>query len=93
MNDSFVLKVLLLMVLSVLGIIVSAYYGSKVGELQGTDALVEDLAMKSAGKKAVTLIELNETGEYIGFTLVGIVSGFTVGYLIPSLFPQKIKKG
>lgn len=34
-------------------------------------------------------IELGIEGEYVGFGLAGAVSGFVIGYLIPSVFGAK----
>lgn len=38
-------------------------------------------------------IELDEAGEYIGFTVAGAISGFIIGYMIPVIFEKPKPKG
>jgi len=38
------------------------------------------------------LWNLGQTGEYIGFGFAGVVAGFIIGYLIPSVFYNEGEK-
>ncbi|MEE8402194.1 MAG: hypothetical protein V3R93_00405 [Candidatus Hydrothermarchaeaceae archaeon] len=67
----------------------SAYFGSRVGGLEGTDGIVEDMAAESGQKVPVTPITLDQTGEHIGFALTGILGGFVVGYFWPFVFYRR----
>jgi hypothetical protein len=87
--DAFTKNALIGSTILITVMIFSAYFGSQVGELDGTDGLVEDLAAASAQKTPRTLVELDEKGEYFGFGLAGMLSGFVIGYLWPSLFPRR----
>ena len=50
--------------------------------------VIEDYA-KELGLTIGHPIELGIEGEYIGFGLAGVISGFVIGYLLPSVFDGK----
>jgi hypothetical protein len=50
--------------------------------------VIEDQA-RALGITVGHPIELGMEGEYIGFGLAGVVAGFVIGYLIPSVFNGK----
>jgi hypothetical protein len=92
--DTFTKYALILMTAIVAAMIVSTYvgyivFGSSIFETRYL-TVIED----SARQLGVTIghpIELGIEGEFIGFTLAGVISGFIIGYLIPSVFGQKEK--
>lgn len=67
-------------------IILGAYYGSRLGDLGGTDALVEGMAVEVGKKEASTPVSLSQLGENISFTLAGLVAGTIFGYYMTTLF-------
>lgn len=87
--DTFTKNALIVSAVLIAIMVVSTYFGSQVGELEGTDGLVEDMAAESAQKTPKTLVELDENGEYVGFGMAGVLSGFFIGYLWPSIFPRR----
>ena len=76
--------VTVLMVCTYVGYLV---FGSSIFETKYL-TVIEDQA-RQLGLTFGHIIELGETGEYIGFTLAGVIAGFVIGYLIPSVFYQK----
>jgi membrane protein DedA with SNARE-associated domain len=62
-------------------------FGSSIFETKYL-TVIEDQA-KQLGLVFGHVIELGETGEYVGFTLAGVIAGFVIGYLIPLVFYQK----
>jgi hypothetical protein len=52
----------------------------------GTDATVNEKAGEGEPILPFTIGPLGEMGEYIGFGMAGVVGGFIVGYIIPSIF-------
>lgn len=75
------------------------YAGAALGHtgLEGTDSKVEEQAAQSGphGEKTPhsSLYELDQNGEYIGFTIVGIVGGLAAGYLWAMVFDEVSGKG
>lgn len=53
-------------------------------DLDGTDGIVEEAAASTKGLEANVIIPSVEAygdmGEYVGFTLAGIIAGFIFGY-------------
>jgi ABC-type cobalt transport system substrate-binding protein len=86
--DRFTKYALLTMSVIVSVMIVSAYVGTAVlGQgMGGTDATVNEKAGESEPILPLTIGPLGEMGEYIGFGMAGVVGGFIVGYIVPSLF-------
>ena len=76
--------VAVLMVCTYVGYVI---FGSSIFETKYL-TVIEDQA-KQLGLTFGHVIELGETGEYVGFTLAGVIAGFVIGYLIPSVFYQK----
>ena len=76
--------VAVLMVCTYVGYLV---FGSSIFETAYL-TVIEDQA-RQFGLTFGHVIELGETGEYVGFTLAGIIAGFVIGYLIPLVFYQK----
>jgi uncharacterized membrane protein len=87
--DAFTKNAVVISIVLVMLMMVSAYFGSQKGALEGTDGLVEDMAAASAQKVPRSLVELDEKGEYVGFGIVGAISGFIIGYLWPSVFYRR----
>ncbi len=90
--DKFTKYALLTMIAIVAVLMVSTYvgyliFGSSIFETKYL-TVIEDQA-RQFGLAFGHVIELGETGEYIGFTLAGVIAGFFIGYLIPSVFEQK----
>jgi len=77
-------------------VIVFFYVGTALGskDLAGTDGKVEEAAAQSGNKTPhASLIELDQNGEYVGFTSVGVIGGFAAGYLWAMVFDEANGKG
>ena len=90
--DKFTKYTLITMIAIVAGMVISTYvgfvmFGSSIFETRYV-TVIEDQA-RQLGLAFGHVIELGATGEYVGFTLAGVISGFVIGYLIPSVFEQK----
>jgi ABC-type cobalt transport system substrate-binding protein len=86
--DKFTKYALLTMTVIVAVMIVAAYVGTAVlgQEMGGTDATVNEKAGESEPILPLTIGPLGEMGEYLGFGMAGVVGGFIVGYIVPSVF-------
>jgi ABC-type cobalt transport system substrate-binding protein len=86
--DKFTKYALLTMVVIVSIMIISAYIGTVVlgSGMEGTDATVNEMAGEGEPVLPFTIAPFGEVGEYIGFGMAGVVGGFIVGYIVPSLF-------
>jgi hypothetical protein len=87
--DKFTKYALILMTAIVVLMLISTYvgymtFGSSIFETRYL-TVIEDQA-RQLGVTIGHPIELGQVGEYIGFTLAGIISGLIIGYLIPSVF-------
>jgi hypothetical protein len=60
-------------------------------DLPGTDGVVEEQAANVGTKTLTQVISLDETGEYIGFTVLGVVGGFAAGYWYVDAFCERGK--
>ena len=78
--DKITKTVLLLWLCTVIIITLGAYFGSKKGDLEGTDKLVENMAATAGGYEPSTPIPLSEISENIAFTLAGVLAGLVFGY-------------
>ena len=92
--DKFTKYALITMTGIVAVMIVSTYvgyitFGESIFETRYL-TVIEDSA-KQLGLAVGHPIELGIEGEFIGFTLAGVIAGFVMGYLIPSVFSQKEK--
>ena len=92
--DKFTKYALIIMTAIVVAMLVSTYigytvFGSSIFETRYL-TVIEDSA-KQLGVAVGHPIELGIEGEFIGFTLAGVIAGFVMGYLIPSVFSQKEK--
>lgn len=90
--DKFTKYALITMIIIVAIMVISTYvgyqiFGSSIFETRYL-TVIEDQA-RQFGLAFGHVIELGATGEYIGFTLAGVVSGFVIGYLFPSVFELK----
>ena len=90
--DKFTKYALILMTAIVALMLVSTYvgyitFGSSIFQTRYL-TVIEDQA-KPLGLAFGHPIELGIEGEYIGFTLAGVISGLIMGYLIPSVFSPK----
>ena len=77
-------------------VIVFFYIGTALGskDLAGTDGKVEEAAAQTGDKTPhASLIELDQNGEYVGFTTVGIIGGFAAGYAWAMVFDEASGKG
>ena len=94
--DKFIKYALLTMTAIVVAMLISTYvgymiFGSSIFETRYL-TVIEDQA-KQIGVTIGHPIELGVEGEYVGFTLAGVIAGFIIGYLIPTVFgPTKEKK-
>lgn len=93
--DKFTKYALITMTAAVVVMLISMYigyvaFGSSIFETRYL-TVIEDQA-RQLGLTFGHLIELGVTGEYVGFTLAGVIAGFIIGYLIPSVFEQKEKE-
>ena len=75
-------------------IIAFFYVGTALGRsLEGTDAQVGDAAAAVGhGTPHASLYELDQNGEYAGFTTVGLLGGFATGYLWVMAFDETSNK-
>ncbi|MFQ6056344.1 MAG: hypothetical protein ACE5J9_10225 [Methanosarcinales archaeon] len=88
--DTFTRNALVIMSGILTIMIIMAYLGFSSGaKMEGTDAIVEENAAKLGNKNPTNLVTLDETGEYIGFTLAGVFSGLIVGYYWTELFGKR----
>ncbi|HID27277.1 MAG TPA: hypothetical protein EYP22_05570 [Methanosarcinales archaeon] len=91
--DTFTRNALIIMFGIVAIMSLMAYLGFSSGaKMNGTDAIVEENAAKLGKKNPTNLVTLDETGEYIGFTLAGVFSGLIIGYYWTELFGKRRKK-
>ena len=90
--DKFTKYALTIMTIIVAVLMVSTYVGYQIfgPSIFETKYLtvIEDQA-RQFGLAFGHVIELGEMGEYVGFTLAGVVAGFVIGYLFPSVFELK----
>lgn len=80
MPESFTKAVVILWLAGVSVTSLGAYYGISVGDLGGTDALVEGMAVELGKSEASTLVSYGKLGENISFTLAGLFAGILSGY-------------
>jgi hypothetical protein len=93
--DRFTKYALLTMTAIVVAMLISTYigflvFGSSIFETRYL-TVIEDQA-RQLGLILSHPIELGVTGEYVGFTLAGVIAGFIIGYLIPSVFGGQKEK-
>jgi len=77
-------------------IIVFFYAGTALGhnDLSGSDDKVTETAAQAGNKTPhASLYELDQNGEYVGFTTVGIIGGFAAGYAWVTVFDEGNSKG
>lgn len=88
--DRFTKYALIIMIAAVAVIIVSTYVGVFVfgGGMETKYIVIIEEQAEDLGLPFSHIVELDEVGEYIGFTIAGAVSGLIIGYLIPSVFEQ-----
>jgi hypothetical protein len=60
-------------------------------DLPGTDEVVKEQAATVGAKTPTQVVSLDETGEYIGFTTLGLVGGFAAGYWYVDAFYERGK--
>lgn len=88
--DKFTKYSLLLMTMIVVAMIISTYVGVFIfgGDMETAYISIMEEAAKDLGLSYGHLIELDEVSEYIVFTIAGAVSGFIIGYLIPTVLEK-----
>jgi len=77
-------------------ILIFFYAGTALGhsDLGGTDDKVTEQAADAGNKTPhASLYELDQNGEYVGFTSVGIAGGLMVGYIWNMTFGEESTKG
>ena len=86
--DKFTKYALLTMIVIVSIMMISAYIGNVIlgSSMEGTDATANEMAGESEPVLPFTIAPFGEVGEYIGFGMAGVVGGFIVGYIVPSVF-------
>lgn len=89
--DKFTKYALLIMVVAVAAMVFAAYFGVVVygGEMETKYIVIIEEEAEALGLNFSHLVELGETGEYIGFSVAGALSGLVIGYLIPSVFEKE----
>ena len=92
--DRFTKNALILLVICTSIMCIAAYVGYASGAgMEGTDGLVEEHAASTGGLEAKGVLPsveyFGDQGEYVGFTLAGIISGFLVGYYWTDIFGGK----
>jgi len=90
--DRFTKYALITMFVIVVILMVSTYigymiFGSSIFQTAYI-TVIEDQA-RQLGLAFGHIVELGETGEYVGFTIAAVIAGFVIGYLIPLVFYQK----
>jgi hypothetical protein len=90
--DRFTKYALITMFVIVVILLVSTYigymiFGSSIFQTAYI-TVIEDQA-RQLGLAFGHIVELGETGEYVGFTIAAVIAGFVIGYLIPLVFYQK----
>jgi hypothetical protein len=91
MVDKFTQTAIVLLVVVTALFCIGAYIGYIGGAgMEGTDGVVEEHAAEIGGREATELIPTigiyGDMGEYVGFTLAGVVSGLIAGYLWTGIF-------
>jgi hypothetical protein len=90
--EKLVKYALLTMTAIVVAMLITMYVGYTLfgpGVLETRYLTVMEDQAKQLGITIGHPIELGIEGEYIGFGLAGVISGFAIGYLIPSVFGGK----
>lgn len=89
--DKFTKYALLIMVMAVAVMIVATYVGVYVygGNMETKYITMIEEAAEKLGLNFGHLVELGETGEYIGFSVAGALCGFIIGYIMPSVFEKE----
>ena len=93
--DKFTKYALITMTAIVVAMLISTYvgyalFGPSIFETRYL-TVIEDQA-RQFGRTFGWVVELGITGEYVGFGLAGVVAGFIIGYLIPSVFSNEGEK-
>ncbi len=96
--DKFTKYALIIMVAAVAAMIIATYVGVHLygGNMETKYIAVMEEEAEALGLNFGHLVELGETGEYIGFSVAGAICGFIIGYIIPSVFEkekQQLKGG
>jgi hypothetical protein len=84
--DKFTRTVLILWITIISITCLGAFFGIKVGDLGGTDNIVEELVVDASGKEVSTPVSYGDLGENITFTLAGLFAGIIFGYFWITLF-------
>lgn len=93
--DKFTKYTLSTMTVIVIAMLISTYvgyvlFGPSIFQTRYL-TVIEDQA-RQFGRTFGWVVELGQTGEYVGFGLAGVVAGFIIGYLIPSVFSNEGEK-
>lgn len=83
------------MIIIVITMMISTYIGLFIvgGDMETAYISIMEEEAKRLGLSYGHLIELDEVGEYIAFTIVGTLSGFIIGYLTPTVFGKSKSEG
>lgn len=89
--DKFAKYALLTMAVTVASMVIATYVGVYVygGNMETKYITMIEEEAEALGLNFGHLVELGETGEYIGFTVAGALCGLIIGYIIPSVFEKE----
>ena len=89
--DKFTKYALLIMVVAVAAMIIATYVGVYVygGNMETKYVTMIEEEAEALGLNFGHLVELGETGEYVGFSVAGALCGLIIGYIIPSVFEKE----
>lgn len=92
--DRFTKNALLIMTGLVLTMCISTYVGAVVfkGDMETKYIRVMEDEANSANLNLMHLVEFDETGEYVTFTIAGAIGGFVVGFCWSKVF-ETCKEG
>lgn len=79
----------------VAAMILATYIGVFVvgGEMETAYISIIEEEAEKLGLSFSHPVELDEVGEYIGFTVAGAISGFIIGYMTPVIFEKPKTEG
>ncbi len=84
--DKFTRVVLILWITIISITCLGAFFGINVGDLGGTDNIVEEIVVEVSEKEARTPVSHGDRGENVSFTLAGLFAGIIFGYFWITLF-------
>ena len=88
--DRFTKNILMTMIGLVAAMVIGAYLGVFVfkGDMETKYIKVIEEQAAEQHLEPTHIVELDEVGEYVGFSAAGAIGGFIIGYLLPSIFER-----